>query len=149
MTAPAPSRNITAAISWKAIVRIVHLPLEPGADAEDEAHVTRALARLPRKIRGLAEFSFVDNADVGRELPAEFVAQSEAGIDVGEAGAGQAGRVRLAVNVELDLRLQDQPLRDQKIVGSFQLGAEMALAAHEAGQFQIEKIRGEALDAER
>src|SRR6516225_4141867 len=117
MTAPAPSTNITAAIIREAITVRIVASSKPGANAEDEAHITRALARLPDKIRSLAKFSFVDHTNVRRELPAEFVAQPQAGIDVGEAGAGQAGRVGLAVNVEFDLRLQDQPLGDQEIVG--------------------------------
>jgi hypothetical protein len=47
------------------------------------------------------------------------------------------------------LRLQDEPLREQKIVGGFELGGEMALVARIAGEFEIEKIRREALNAER
>jgi len=104
---------------------------------------------LPDKIRRLAKFPLIDDANVGRELPAEFVAQPQAGIDVGKSGAGQTRRVRFAVNIEFDLRLQDQPLGDQKIVGALELGGEMALAANEAGQFQIKKIRGETLNAKR
>jgi hypothetical protein len=94
---------------------------------------------LPDKIRRLAKFPLVDDAHVGRELPAEFVAQTQAGIDVGKSRADQTRRVRLAVNVEFDLRLQDQSLGDQKIVGALELGGEMTLAANEAGQFQIKK----------
>ena len=67
---------------------------EPGPDAEDEAHVAGALARPPREIRRLAEFPFVDDAEIGREFPADLVAQPEAGIDIGKAGADQAGRDR-------------------------------------------------------
>jgi len=52
------------------------------------------------------------------------VAQAEADIDVGEAGADQAGRVRLAVDVQLDLRLQDEPLCEQEFVGGLRFGGE-------------------------
>jgi hypothetical protein len=47
------------------------------------------------------------------------------------------------------LRLQDQPLRDQKIVGGFELGGEMALTADKASGLEIEKIGCKALNAER
>jgi len=120
---------------------------EPDADAKGKAHATGALARLPRKIRRLPESPLIDDADVGREFAIEFVAQPEAGIDVGKPDANQAGRVRLAVDIELDLRLQDQPLRDQKIVGSFQLRSEVALAADKARDLEIEEVGGKALDA--
>ena len=111
--------------------------------------VAGALAGAPGKIRGLAEFSFVDDAEIGREFSVDLVAQPEAGIDVGKAGADHTDRVGLAVEIDLDLRLQDQPLREQKIVGGFELGGEMALVADIAGEFEIEKVRRETLDAER
>ena len=119
-------------MSSKARTVRIAAALKPDPDAEREADVAGALARLPRKIRGLAEFPLIDDADIEREFPAQFVAQAQAGIDVGNAGPDQAGRVRLAVEVELDLRLQDEPLREQKVVGGLQLGGEMALAADEA-----------------
>ena len=69
-------------------------PSEPDPDAEDEAHIARALARLPREIGRLPEFALIDDADIGREFPADLVTQPQAGIDVGEAGADQARRDR-------------------------------------------------------
>src|SRR5215813_4320966 len=115
-------------------------PSKPDPDAEREAHAARALARPPRKIGGLAEFSVIDDADIGREFPVELVAQPEPGIDVGEAGADEASRVRLAVEVELDLRLQHQLLREQKVVGGFQLGGQVAFAAGKPGDLKIEEV---------
>ena len=97
---------------------------EPDADAKGKAHATGALARLPRKIRRLPESPLIDDADVGREFAIEFVAQPEAGIDVGKPDANQAGRVRLAVDVQLDLRLQDEPLCEQEFVGGLRFGGE-------------------------
>ena len=54
---------------------------------------------------------------IGREFPADLVTQPQAGIDVGETGADQAAGIGLAVEIHLDLRLQDEALRDEKIVG--------------------------------
>jgi hypothetical protein len=46
------------------------------------------------------------------------------------------------------LRLQDEPLRDQKIVRSRELGGEVALAADIAGELEIEEVRCQPLNAE-
>ena len=124
-------------------------PSEPGADAEGEAEVSRALARLPREDRRLPEFSLIDDADIGREFPAELVTQPEARIDVGKPGSDQAGRIRFAVEVELELRLKNQPLSDQNVVRGLELGGEMTLAADKSGDLEIEEVGGKALNAER
>src|SRR5439155_23556583 len=92
---------------------------KPEPQAGDEAYPAGALACAPREIRGLAEFFFVDDAEIGREFPAELVAQAQSGIDVGKAGADHAGGIGLAVDIELDLRLQDQPLRQSSSVLRF------------------------------
>src|SRR5215470_12295763 len=130
MTAPAPSTSISAAMSRVAITVRIAPSSEPGANAEDEAQVTRALSGSPRKIRRLPEFPLINNADIGREFPVEFVAQPEAGIDIGKPGADETCGVSLAVNIELDLRLQDEPLRQDKVVGGLQLACKMTLAAY-------------------
>ena len=123
-------------------------PSKPDPDTQGEAHLAGAFAHLPRKTGRLPEFPRVDDADIWGEFPLEFVAKPDSCIDIGEPGADQAGWVRLAVDVELDLRLQDQPFSDEKVVGTFQLSGKMALAAHKAGDLDIEKVGGEALNAE-
>src|SRR5205085_7001906 len=75
-----------------------------------------------------------------------FVAQPEARIDIGKSGADEAGGIGLAVKVELDLRLQNQTLRDEQVIRGLELGGEMALAARIAGDLKIEEIRSEALN---
>src|SRR5207249_5042355 len=80
-----------------------HPRSEPEPKPGDEAHAAGALARAPREIRGLPEFPFVDDAEIGREFSAELVAQAQAGIDIGKAGADLADGIGLAVEVELDL----------------------------------------------
>jgi hypothetical protein len=47
------------------------------------------------------------------------------------------------------LRLKDQPIREEEVVKSLELGGEMPLTAHIPGEFDIEKVRGETLNAER
>ena len=96
---------------------------EPAPDAEDEAHSARALASLPGEIRRSGRISRIGDADIGREFPADLVTQPQAGIDVGKAGADLPAGIGLAVEIQLDLRLQDQPLRDEQIVGGRELAA--------------------------
>jgi hypothetical protein len=64
-----------------------HPRSEPDPQAGDEAHAAGALARAPREVRRLAEFPLVDDAEIGCEFPAELVAQAQAGIGIGKAGA--------------------------------------------------------------
>ena len=97
---------------------------KPDADAKGEAHVTGALARLPGKIRRLSEFPLIDDADIGREFPVDLITQPQTSIDIRKPIADQAGRVRLAVDVQLDLRLQDEPLCEQEFVGGLRFGGE-------------------------
>jgi len=85
---------------------------------------------------------------VRNEAPARGgTAQPEAGIDVGKAGADHAGGIGFTVEIHLDLWLQDEPLREQNIVGGIELGGQMALAAHIVGELDIKKVRRETLNA--
>jgi hypothetical protein len=53
----------------------------------------------------LAEFSFVSDAEIGREFTGELVAQAKSGIEVGEAGANQSRWIGLAIEIELGFGL--------------------------------------------
>src|SRR5262249_50477222 len=64
-------------------------------------------------------------------------------------GGDEAGRVGLAVKIEFELRLQDEALGEEKIVGGPQLSGKVALAAQIAGELEIEEIRCEPLNAQR
>ncbi len=46
------------------------------------------------------------------------------------------------------MRLQDQPLGQEQVIGGFELGGKVALAAYVAGGFEIEEIRRQPLNAE-
>jgi hypothetical protein len=82
------------------VVRMIIPRSEPEPQTGDEAHAAGALARAAREVGALAEFPFVDDAEIGRKFPAELVAQAQAGIDIGEPGADHAGEIGLAVEVE-------------------------------------------------
>src|SRR6516225_10172053 len=149
MTAPAPSTISSAAMNSEARTVRIAAALKPDPDTERDADIAGAFARLPREARRLAEFPLIDDADIGREFPAELVAQAQAGIDVGKTGADQPCRIGLTVDIELHLRLQDEALREQNVVGGLELGGEMALAADKASDLEVEEVRGKALNAER
>src|SRR4051812_46948314 len=89
---------------------------EPTPDAQHELQRACALAGLSGHAGGLAEFAGIGDANIGREFPADLVAQPDAGIDVGQSGTHHAARIGLAVDIHFDLWLQDQMLRDHDVV---------------------------------
>src|SRR4051794_18956287 len=95
-------------------------PSKPGPHAEDEAHIVRTLAIALGKTGGLAELLLENDADIRRKFAGDFIAQAQARIDVGETRSDIARPIGSAVEVKLDLRLQDQPLRDEKVIGAFE-----------------------------
>ena len=93
------------------------------------------------------EFPLIDDPEIGGKCPAQLVTQPEARIDIGKPGADETRGVRLAVNIELDLRLQDEPLCQEKVVGGLQPRGEMFFAAYKTGNLQIEEVGGKPLNS--
>src|SRR5262249_48367762 len=122
---------------------------EPEAQARCKAHLVGRAAGGADEIRRAAKLAVVGHADVRRQLAGDLVAQSQAGIDFGKPAADLARRIVLGIEVHLDLRLQDQPLRDEKVVAAFELGGEMAVATDIAGGGDAKEQRRQTLDAER
>ncbi|HEY6846591.1 MAG TPA: hypothetical protein VI320_10290 [Terracidiphilus sp.] len=60
----------------------------------------------------------------------DFVAQTNAGIDVGESRSNLKGSIVLAVDVELRLGQQDPFLREQQIGGCHGSTSDMASNVH-------------------
>ena len=71
----------------------------------------------PRKAGRVAEFAHVRESNVRSKFVPDFVAQTNAGIDVGEFRSDRKGSIVLAVDVELRLGQQDLFLREQQIGG--------------------------------
>ena len=106
-------------------------------------------ALLPGEARGLPEAPDIGDADIGCEFPADLVAQPQPGIDIGETGADATAGIGLAVEIHLDFRLQDEALRDEKIVGRGEAKGGMTAIAEIGGRLVVKEKRGEALHAER
>jgi len=60
---------------------------------------------------GSAESTVPDEAGIGRETAREFVSQAKFELTVRQAGADAAVRIRFAVAVQFELRLQNEALR--------------------------------------
>src|SRR5690606_26114409 len=101
------------------------------------------------EIRGAPESARPDVADVGREAAAELVAQAQAEPGVAEALADVVFAVVAAVEVGLQLRLQDQPVAQQQLVLAFEAGGQAAGAADVSGGLDLELVRRKALHADR
>src|SRR5690606_697745 len=101
------------------------------------------------EIRGAPESARPDVADVGREAAAELVAQAQAEPGVAEALADVVFAVVAAVEVGLQLRLQDQPVGQQQLVLAFEAGGQAAGAADVSGGLDLELVRRKALHADR
>jgi hypothetical protein len=99
----------------------VHLLLMPDANSEDERWAVDGLSCLTRIGRRVAILAGIHEAHIGRDFPADLIADAYSGIEVGQPRSRPAPRVILAVEVQLRLRLHHQSLRDPKIVGAFRL----------------------------
>src|SRR5687768_17358271 len=89
---------------------------EPDAQARHEAGVVDVLAVIATEIRGASKSTLTDYADIRSELAGELIAQAQTGLDGAQARTDAAACVVLPVEVELDQRLQDQPIGQQGLV---------------------------------
>src|SRR3546814_6738541 len=94
--------------------------LEPDAQARHETGIVDVIALATAKVRGAAVCALPGHADVRRELAADLVAQAQASLGRAQARADAAAGVVLAVELGLDLPLQDQPVGQQRVVLGFQ-----------------------------
>src|SRR6187402_893437 len=90
--------------------------LEPQADTCDQTRVVSITTSGACSVGVVAPEPLVHEPDVGRDFAANLVAKPKRSLAVRQSGALTAARIRLAVPIELDLRLQDQPLSDQQVV---------------------------------
>src|SRR3546814_6612435 len=94
--------------------------LEPDAQARHETGIVDVIALATAKVCGAAVCALPGHADVRRELAADLVAQAQASLGRAQARADAAAGVVLAVELGLDLPLQDQPVGQQRVVLGFQ-----------------------------
>src|SRR5690242_17098396 len=124
-------------------------PSQPGAKADDEAHLVRWRARRAGEVGGTTVLAIVGYADIGGDLAGDLVTQAQAGIDVGQAAADLARRVVQRVEIHLDLWLEDQALGQQQVVAALELGGQPAFAADITGRRDMEEQWRQSLYADR
>src|SRR5258707_11021914 len=95
---------------------------------------------------GVATLAVVGDPDIGSKLAADFVPQTQAGIEIGQTGTETPSGISLAIEVHLDLRLRDQAIGQQQVVGAMQPRGDMPSIARIHGRPQIEKSGGQSLD---
>src|SRR3984893_7239296 len=130
---------IADSISW-------HLLLMPDSNSEDERWAVDSLSCLTRIGCRVAILAGIHEAHIGREFPADLIADAYPGIEVGQPRSRPAPRVILAVEVQLSLRLHHQSLRDPKIVGAFQSSSHVAAVAEVERGRKLEEVGCEPLD---
>ena len=103
----------------------------------------------PPGIEGrVAISSVIDPANVRAEFSADFVPQTDAGIDSREARADLTFRIALAVKVRLRLRLQNPPLCDHEIPRTVDPASQVSPVAEVERRLEIEEVRSEPFSAE-
>src|SRR5690606_26504742 len=89
------------------------------------------------------------DAHVRGEASAGLVAQAQAGLDAGQAGADPAPWIVPAVQLQLERGLQDQAVGEQQLVLHLDPGHGVAALAEVGSGRDLEPVRGKALYPER
>lgn len=89
---------------------------EPGAQSSDERDLAGVVTDGVREIGCFAELPIPMHSDIGRKLTADLVAQSKCDLQRRQPRADAIFRIVFAIELELQLRLQDETLSDERIV---------------------------------
>src|SRR5215469_18296439 len=89
---------------------------EPETDADDELKDTRVFARIAHELGGLAEAAQPGDPEIRGELATDLIAQTQSELQLREASPDVPFQIVLAIGVHLELRLQDQSLREEQLV---------------------------------
>ena len=96
-----------------------------------------------------AKLPLVGQSDIGSKFAAEFVAQTYSCVDIRESRSCAAFKILLAVEVHLELRLYDQPLGKQQIIGTRYSARQMTSITEVKGRFKLKEMWCETLDTYR
>src|SRR5690606_34343107 len=118
----------------------VNLPLEPDSKARNETGVIGRMAVLFPESRCLSEGAFAHDADVGRKLATDLIAQPQAKFPGAQAGANSPRRVVFSVELRLEQWLQNQPIGEQRLVLNFNPGRGLSRLADISGCFDFELV---------
>src|ERR1044071_2969224 len=89
---------------------------EPHAQPGDHRQLVGIIAGVARKFGRPPELAFPMQPHVWRKLATKLVTQTQTQFQVRKSRADAVLRVVLAERTKLQLGLQDEPLRDQKVV---------------------------------
>src|ERR1700727_2477562 len=87
------------------------------------------------------------DAYVGGKAATEFVAQAQAGFHLGETRTDIALRIVLAIEVQLQLRAEDQPLGEQQVVVCLQPRSRASLRTGIERGHDLKPVRRQSLHA--
>jgi len=112
----------------------------------------RSLARPPGRkslFRRKNERTRIGETDVRGKFARDLIAKPNSAIEIGQSRPNAAGGIGFVVEIHFDLRLKDETLRDVKVVRALQSTSDVPSIAKVESRFDIEKIGGEALNANR
>src|ERR1700761_9384294 len=117
----------------------------PGSESYDDPEVRCALSILSGIVCGAAERPTIADSGIRRQFAADFVAQPQSGIDVGQARADMPRRIGRAVKIEFRLGLKNPLLGQQQIVEKPPPPRRSSAVADIGGRLDVEKIRCQPL----
>src|SRR5688572_67947 len=109
--------------------------------ARDQTRIVGIVAIGARCIRGRPVFALADEAYIWRDFTPQLVTQAQRDFARRQPWADASRSIRLAVPVQLELRLKDQPLRDQKFVLALEAGRGPSAVGEISGGLQREAMR--------
>lgn len=112
--------------------------LEPRPDPQNELPTGLILTVDTSKISRLAEPTLPTDSQIGGNLPADLVAQAEAGCDGTESRAELKLRYLLCRNVQLEPRLQQHALGDLQVEFSFEPAGQVPFVGQERRRVELE-----------
>ena len=97
--------------------RSFRIVLVPNADSENEAGIVDDSTFFARKPGRVAECLRVGESDIRGELAADLVADAQAGIELRKSRTDAPAGIAFAIEIHFDLRLRNQPIGDQQLIG--------------------------------
>jgi hypothetical protein len=128
--------------------RIFSEPLVPNADPEDKPRIVDNSAFCTYERRRLSKRLVIRKPDIRCEFAADFITQAQASIEVGETRPNTAAGIALAVKVDFELRLENQPVGNQQIVGAFDAPGQASVITEVKGWLEFEEVWRQSFDSD-
>ena len=122
---------------------------KPRPHTHDQTNLTRIATFLAHEGSRLAEAFVEGEADIGRKLAPDFIAEPKPKFQVVEPRAGRELLDSLDGGVGFKAWLEDQSFRQQQVLGHRQPGGHRAVLIDKHGGLQCVTVRHESLDPDR